>query len=82
MEFVLTLDDERVFSSAHCQDGAEDLELVIEPDGEERATFEWDRNRTAPGCDALDDDEAAEGTYTLITRLGARSSSPVTFTLS
>lgn len=81
MEFVLTLDDERVFSSTDCQDGSQDLEMTIEPGGEERATFEWARNRTVPGCEAVGE-EAAEGTYSLVTRLGARSSDPVTFTLS
>lgn len=81
MEFVITLDAERVFSSADCQEGSQDLELTIEPGDEERATFEWARNRTVPGCAAMGE-EAAAGTYTLVTRLGARSSSPVTFTLS
>ena len=81
MEFVITLDDERVFSSADCQEGSQDLELTIEPGDEERATFEWARNRTGPGCESVGG-EAADGTYTLVTRLGARSSNPVTFTLS
>jgi hypothetical protein len=80
MEFVLTLDDERVFSSTDCQDGSQDLERTLAPDGEERASFEWARNRTVPGCTAVDGDPAG-GTYTLVTRLGGRSSSPVTFTL-
>lgn len=80
MEFVLTLDDERVFSSTDCQDGSQDLERILAPDGEERAPFEWTRNRTVPGCTAVDEDPAG-GTYTLVTRLGGRSSSPVTFTL-
>ncbi len=80
MEFVLTLDDERVFSSTDCQDGSQDLERTLAPDGAERASFEWARNRTVPGCTAVDGDLAG-GTYTLVTRLGGRSSSPVTFTL-
>lgn len=81
MEFVLTLDDERVFSSTDCQEGSQDLELTIGPGDEERATFEWARNRTVPGCTAVGE-EAAEGSYTLVTRLGAHSSEPVTFTVS
>ncbi|WP_087072281.1 hypothetical protein [Arthrobacter sedimenti] len=80
MEFVLTSADERVFSSTDCQHDSQDLERTIEPGGEERATFEWSRNRTVPGCTVLEEDPAP-GTYALTTRLGARSSSPVAFTL-
>ena len=80
MEFVLTRGAERVFSSIDCQESSEDLDRVIEPGGEERATFEWARNRTVPGCTVVED-EPAKGSYTLTTRLGARSSAPVTFTL-
>lgn len=79
MEFVLTSDEERVFSSTDCQHDSQDLERTIEPGGEERATFEWSRNRTVPGCTVEKDPGA--GTYALTTRLGARSSSPVSFTL-
>ncbi len=80
MEFVLTRGDDRVFSSIDCQESSEDLDRVIEPDGEERATFEWARNSTVPGCTVVEE-EPVEGTYTLTTRLGTRSSDPVTFTL-
>lgn len=80
MEFVLTRGAERVFSSADCQESAEDLDHVIGPGDEERATFEWARNRTVPGCTVVEE-EPAEGTYTLTTRLGATSSAPVTFVL-
>lgn len=80
MEFVLTRDHERVFSSIDCQHASQDLERTIAPGGEERATFEWDRNRTGPGC-TLMEEEPGSGPYTLTTRLGARSSSPVGFTL-
>jgi hypothetical protein len=79
MEFVLTSGDERVFSSTDCQHDSQDLERTIEPGGEERATFEWSRNRTVPGCTPVED--PGPGTYALTTRLGARSSSPVAFTL-
>lgn len=80
MEFVLTRGADRVFSSVDCQESSEDLDRVIEPKGEERATFEWARNRTVPGCTVVDG-EPQTGEYTLTTRLGARSSAPVTFTL-
>lgn len=80
MEFVLTRGAERVFSSIDCQESSEDLDRVIEPGGEERAILEWARNRTVPGCTVVEE-EPVKGTYTLVTRLGARSSAPVTFTL-
>ncbi|MUK01168.1 hypothetical protein GM708_03995 [Vibrio cholerae] len=80
MEFVLTSDGERVFSSTDCQQASQDLERTVEPGGEERATFQWTRNRTVPGCTVVEESPGA-GEYTLTTRLGARSSTPVGFTL-
>lgn len=80
MEFVLTSAVDRMFSSIDCQQASQDLERIIEPGGEERATFEWSRNRTLPGCTVVEE-KPATGSYALITRLGARSSSPVWFTL-
>ena len=80
MEFVLTRADERVFSSIDCQQSSQDLQRTIAPGGEERATFEWSRNRSVPGCTAVDEQPAAGG-YSLTTRLGARSSAPAEFTL-
>lgn len=80
MEFVLTSADERVFSSTDCQQASQDLERTIGPGGEERATFEWSRDRSVPGCTVVDEAPGA-GSYTLTTRLGARSSAPVEFDL-
>lgn len=80
MEFVLTRAADRVFSSIDCQQASQDLDRIIEPGGEERATFEWSRNRTVPGCTVVEDKPDA-GSYALTTRLGARSSSPVEFAL-
>ncbi|MCU1633229.1 MAG: Membrane lipoprotein [Micrococcaceae bacterium] len=80
MQFEVTSGDERVFSSTDCQQASQDLERAIAPGGEERATFEWSRNRTVPGCTTVDE-EPASGSYTVTTRLGARSSTPVEFTL-
>ncbi len=80
MEFALTREDERVFSSVDCQQGSEDLERILQPSSAERATFEWSRNRTVPGCEVVDE-EVARGSYTLTTRIGERSSDPITFTL-
>jgi hypothetical protein len=80
MEFVLTSADERVFSSTDCQQASQDLERTIEPGDEERATFEWSRDASVPGCTLVDEVPGA-GSYTLTTRLGARSSTPVEFEL-
>ncbi len=80
MEFVLTSNGERVFSSTDCQQESQDLERTVEPGAVERATFEWSRNRTVPGCTVVEGSPAA-GEYSLTTRLGARSSTPVGFTL-
>lgn len=80
MEFVLTSSDERIFSSTDCQQASQDLERTIEPGGEERARFTWSRDRSVPGCTTVEK-EPEPGTYSLTTRLGARSSSPVEFTL-
>jgi len=80
MEFVVTSADGRVFSSVDCQDASQDLERVIEPNGEERAPFDWSRKRSMPGCTAVND-ELAAGTYMLTTRLGVINSAPVDFIL-
>ncbi|MPY12151.1 DUF4232 domain-containing protein [Arthrobacter bussei] len=80
MAFEITSDGERIFSSTDCQQGSQDLERTIAPGGEERATFQWTRNRTVPGCTVVDEEPGA-GDYTVITRLGARSSASVDFTL-
>ncbi|WP_082471156.1 hypothetical protein [Arthrobacter sp. Leaf234] len=80
MAFEITSGGERIFSTTDCQQGSQDLERTIAPGGEERATFEWARNRTVPGCTVVDEEPGA-GDYTLITRLGARSSQSVEFTL-
>jgi hypothetical protein len=80
MEFLVTSGDERVFSSIDCQQASQDLELTIEPGAEQRAEFEWSRNRSMPGCTAVTEEPGA-GRYTVTTKLGVRSSSPVDFTL-
>ncbi len=80
MEFLVTSGDERVFSSIDCQQASQDLELTIEPGADQRAEFEWSRNRSMPGCTAVKEEPGA-GEYTVITKLGVRSSSPVDFTL-
>lgn len=80
MEFLVTSGDERVFSSIDCQQASQDLELTIEPGAEQRAEFEWSRNRSMPGCTPVTEEPGA-GSYTVTTKLGVRSSSPVDFTL-
>ncbi|MHA7190313.1 hypothetical protein ACX80N_08495 [Arthrobacter sp. MDT2-16] len=80
MEFLVTSGDERVFSSIDCQQASQDLEHTIEAGADERARFEWSRNRSMPGCTPADETPGAGG-YTLTTKLGVRDSSPVEFTL-
>lgn len=80
MEFLVTRGDERVFSSIDCQQASQDLERTIEPGADQRAEFEWSRNRSMPGCTPVEEEPGA-GQYTVTTKLGLRSSSPVDFTL-
>ncbi|MHA7209337.1 hypothetical protein [Arthrobacter sp. MDT1-65] len=80
MEFLVTSGDERVFSSIDCQQASQDLERTIEPGADQRAEFEWSRNRSMPGCTPVEEEPGA-GQYTVTTKLGLRSSSPVDFTL-
>lgn len=80
MEFLITSGEDRIFSSRDCQEGAEDLEVSIEPGASETARFTWERIRSAEGCTAV---EAAPGAgqYVFKTRLGERTSEEVVFTL-
>jgi hypothetical protein len=80
MEFLVTNADGRIFSSADCQQASQDLDRVIDPDGEERAPFEWSRTRSVAACTTVED-EVTAGTYMLTTRLGVINSAPVEFTL-
>lgn len=80
MEFLITSGDDRIFSSRDCQEGAEDLEVVIEPGASEMARFTWERIRSAKDC-AVVDAVPGPGQYVFKTRLGERTSEEVVFTL-
>lgn len=80
MEFVITSGDDRIFSSRDCQEGAEDLEVTIEPGESETARFTWERIRSAPECTEVDA-VPGPGQYAFETRLGERTSDDVAFTL-
>lgn len=80
MEFLVTSGEDRIFSSADCQEGAEDLNRDIPPGGSEEANFTWERNRSAPGCQAVEANPTP-GFYNLSVTLGERSSEEATFEL-
>lgn len=80
MEFLVTSGGDRIFSSRDCQEGAEDLEVTVEPGASETARFTWERIRSTPGCAAVDA-VPGPGQYVFQTRLGERTSDKVTFTL-
>lgn len=80
MEFLVTSGDDRIFSSRDCQEGAEDLEVTIEPGESETARFAWERIRSAPECAEVDA-VPGPGQYAFQTRLGERTSDDIPFTL-
>lgn len=80
MEFLITSGEDRIFSSRDCQEGAEDLEVTIEPGSSETARFTWERVRSTPECTLVDAVPGA-GQYVFQARLGERSSGEAVFTL-
>ncbi|MHA7277063.1 hypothetical protein [Arthrobacter sp. HLT1-21] len=80
MEFLVTSGEDRIFSSLDCQEGAEDLNRDIPPGGSEEANFRWERNRSAPGCEAVEADPTP-GFYAVSVSLGERTSDEVTLEL-
>ncbi len=80
MEFLVTSGDDRIFSSADCQDGAEDLSRDIAPGSSEEAKFTWERNRSVPGCEEVEEN-ATPGSYDVRVSLGELTSEEATFEL-
>lgn len=80
MEFLITSGEDRIFSSLDCQEAAEDLNREIPPGGSEEANFTWERNLSAPGCEAVEANPTP-GSYTVSVSLGERTSDEVTFLL-
>lgn len=80
MEFVVTSGSDRIFSSADCQDGAEDLLKEFEPGATEKANFTWERLRSAPGCAPVASNPNP-GWYVFTARLGETTSEKAVFQL-
>ncbi|MFJ2506458.1 MULTISPECIES: hypothetical protein [Arthrobacter] len=80
MEFIVTSGSDRIFSSADCQDGAQDLLKEFEPGATEKANFTWERLRSAPGCAAVASNPNP-GWYVFTARLGEVTSEKAVFQL-
>jgi hypothetical protein len=80
MEFVVTSGEDRIFSSKDCAVETGELMRTIAPGESERAQFTWERQRSAPGCTAVNANPQP-GTYVLTTRLGTHKSEKVIFDL-
>ncbi|MBG6179061.1 DUF4232 domain-containing protein [Arthrobacter sp. CAN_A1] len=80
MEFLVTSGEDRIFSSVDCQEGAEDLTREIQPGESEEANFTWERNRSAPGCVAVEANPTP-GSYAVRVSLGERTSEETSFEL-
>lgn len=80
MDFLVTSGEDRIFSSRDCQEGAEDLEVTVQPGSSETARFTWERIRSAPGCAPVEA-KPGPGQYVFQTRLGERISDEVAFSL-
>jgi hypothetical protein len=80
MEFIVTSGEDRIFSSKDCAVETGELMRTIAPGESERAQFTWERQRSAPGCTAVNANPQP-GTYVLTTRLGSHKSEKVIFDL-
>ncbi|GAB3542886.1 hypothetical protein GCM10027403_36240 [Arthrobacter tecti] len=80
MEFLITSGEDRIFSSRDCQEGAEDLEVTIEPGSSETARFTWERIRSTPECTPVEA-VPGPGQYVFQARLGERTSEEAVFAL-
>jgi hypothetical protein len=80
MEFIITSGEDRIFSSKDCEADPQELRLSIGAGKSERAQFTWQRNRSAPGCTAVEANPQP-GTYVLVTKLDERTSNKAVFEL-
>ncbi len=80
MEFLVTSGEDRIFSSKDCAVDTSELMRTIEPGESERAQFTWERNRSAPGCKAVNANPQP-GTYVLTAKLGPWTSDKIVFDL-
>lgn len=80
MEFSISSGADRIFSSADCQQGAEDFLKEFEPGATEKANFTWERLRSAPGCASVASNPNP-GWYVFTARLGGVTSEKAVFQL-
>ncbi len=82
MEFLIISGSDRIFSSRDCQAESADLLKTIAPGKTETANFPWPRNRSVPGCVAIEAVPGAGGTYVFTARLGNALSPKAVFQLN
>lgn len=79
-EFLISSGNDRIFSTVDCLAEGEDVILTLKPAQRESARFSWSRERSAPGCKAVNV-QPRPGTYKFTAALGEFISPPTTFTL-
>ncbi|GAA1416224.1 hypothetical protein AUR04nite_28680 [Glutamicibacter uratoxydans] len=79
-EFLISSGSDRIFSTVDCLANSEDVLLKFAAGQKENAKFDWNRNRSAPGCKAVNA-QPLPGTYKFTAALGELTSDPVTFVL-
>jgi hypothetical protein len=83
MEFVVTSGADRIFSSKDCQAKSEDLIKTLAPGASETANFQWAKNRTLEGCQAIATKPGGGGAYYIFTaKLGSKASPKAVFQLN
>lgn len=80
MDFLVSSDGGRIFSSKDCQVKAEDKLTTLRAGSSETANFPWQLTRSAPGC-PTQDAAPGSGRYTFTAKLGADASNKADFEL-
>lgn len=79
-EFLISSGSDRIFSTVDCLSNGEDVVLAFAAGQKESAKFTWNRNRSAPGCKAVNA-KPLPGTYKFTAAIGEMTSDPTTFVL-
>lgn len=79
-EFLISSGSDRIFSTVDCLSNSEDVMLTFAAGQKESAKFTWNRNRSAPGCKAVNV-QPLPGTYKFTAAIGDLTSDPATFSL-
>lgn len=79
-EFLVMSGSDRIFSTADCAENGEDVILEFKAGQEESARFTWQRERSAPGCKAVNV-QPRPGTYRFTAVLGDIESAATSFEL-